>query len=210
MSISEPVRPPLDAVQTAVEFRAWYWSVDDLQAFCRRLGVAASGRKAELRARVEYAFSHLGHTPPATGKRPKRSGFPWARAELAADTVITADISFGPNVRRYFSVQIGPAFVCHSDFMDWVKDNPGRTLGDAVEAWRMLEARKEDPDFRREIAACNEYLQYLRDYRDANPESELAEAKACWDQKKLRPAENGRVRYAADDLRFRPSSTPQP
>ncbi|MEL6946387.1 MAG: hypothetical protein AAFO73_01970 [Pseudomonadota bacterium] len=73
-------------------------------------------------------------------------------------------------------------------------------MADAAEAWLMLEARKDDPAFRREIAACNNYLQYLRDARDAVPDLTLDEAKACWDIKKLRPAQDGIVVFETVDV----------
>ena len=86
--------------------------------------------------------------------------------------------------------------------MDWVRQNVGATLADAVTAWQLLESRKKDPAFRREIASCNNFLQYLRDIRDANETMTLEQAKRCWDAKKVRPALNGYVRYEATDLRF--------
>jgi len=86
--------------------------------------------------------------------------------------------------------------------MDWVRAHPGLTLNDAVMAWEALEARKDDPEFRREIAECNNYLNYLRDIRDAHPDLTYEEAKRCWDQKKIRPAQKGLVVYEEMDLRF--------
>ena len=98
--------------------------------------------------------------------------------------------------------QIGKSFVCHSDFMTWVKSNEGATLGDAVEAWYVLENRKLAPSFRREIASCNNYLRYLRDIRDHHPDLSLHDAIACWDQKKIRPAVDGFVIYEPSDLTY--------
>ena len=85
--------------------------------------------------------------------------------------------------------------------MGWVRENAGATLEDAVNAWKLLEARKDNPSFRREIAACNNFLRYLREVRDANPQLTLDQAKACWDYKKVRPALNGYVIYERADLR---------
>ncbi len=153
-----------------------------------------------MRARVSAALAGEVFQEP---KKPvRKSSFHWSSAALSADTVITDNISFGPKVRGFFADAIGPAFVCHGDFMLWVRANVGKTLGDAIEAWRMLEERKSDPDFRREIASCNNYLQYLRDFRDANPGLSQNDAKACWDAKKIRPAREGFVVYEAEDLEF--------
>lgn len=200
--MSVQTRPSVDRHMLRAEFERWYWPVSELVKFCELLKIPKSGRKADLRARVSQRLG--GGEPPCTSvsKTKVRDSFDWKGAELSIDTPITASITFGPNVRGFFQSQIGPKFVCHSDFMSWVKTNVGLTLSDAIEAWHMLEARKDDPDFRREIAECNNYLQYLRDFKDANPTHSLSDAKACWDQKKIRPAINGQVIYQIEDLKY--------
>lgn len=199
-------RPPVDCRMSRAEFERWYWPVSELVKFCEQLQIPKSGRKAELRARVSISLGG-GQPPQPHSAEPKiQDGFDWKGAKLSMLTPITASITFGPNVRRFFKSQIGSKFVCHSDFMDWVKTNVGLTFRDAVEAWHMLEARKNDPEFRREIAECNNYLQYLRDFRDGNPTRSFEDAKICWDQKKLRPAKDGVVIYQAEDLQFIPTA----
>ena len=190
-------RPPVDTTLSAAEFDRWYWPVDALKSFCDGLGIPATGTKAILRDRVAAALA--GAPPPKAPRRSGTSSFNWAKADLTADTVITDSISFGPNVRGYFKQVIGPKFSCHADFMDWMRGNAGATLADAEQAWHMLEARKDDPTFRREIATCNNYLQYLRDARDAHPDLTLDQAKSCWDAKKVRPAPGGYVRFEDSD-----------
>ncbi|MEM1197203.1 MAG: DUF6434 domain-containing protein [Pseudomonadota bacterium] len=140
--------------------------------------------------------------PSVSGKARRKSRFNWSNAELNEHTRITDNVSFGPNVRNWFKRRIGPAFVCHSDFMDWVRSNTGATLGDAIEAWYTLEKREAEPGFRHEIALCNNYLRYLRDARDDNPALSHEQAMECWHAKKLRPASDGFVIYEKDDLRF--------
>ncbi|MEM1174430.1 MAG: DUF6434 domain-containing protein [Pseudomonadota bacterium] len=186
-------------MRTRAEFDRWYWPLELLQEFCSRLGVSRSGRKHELRERVALALDGKTTNKPAL-KKPGKAR--WNKKALTLNTVITEDVSFGPHVRGFFKEQIGSRFVCHSDFMAWVRGNTGATLGDAVDAWRVLEARKNDPGFRREIADGNNFLQYLRDLRDANPQLSLDAAKRCWDAKKIRPATHGKVIYEAADLRF--------
>ena len=100
------------------------------------------------------------------------------------------------------SAQIGPHFSCHSDFMDWVKENTGKTLRDAVIKWEELERRKEDPSFQREIAEHNMLAQYVRDFLADNPNSRFKEALLCWRTKKQLPAEKGLIRYNKKDLAF--------
>lgn len=195
----DDIRPSHEQVSTRSEFARWYWPVDSLHAFCDRLAIAKTGRKQELRERVGLALDGVITSPPKTTTAPVEN---WGRKKLSLETVITEGITFGPNVRAFFKDEIGKQFVCNSDFMDWVRENTGATLADAVMAWRLLERRKEDPAFRREIASCNNFLQYLRDIRDANETLTLEQAKRCWDAKKVRPARDGYVCYAASDLRF--------
>ncbi|WP_415401973.1 DUF6434 domain-containing protein [Tateyamaria sp. SN3-11] len=194
-------RPAVDAAMTAPEFLRWYWPVEALHQFCAALGIAATGTKAVLRDRVAYALAHPGAPVPPASRTRGKSKFKWATAPLTRETEITDTVSFGPNLRGFFADHIGTRFVCHGDFMAWVKANAGATLGDAIEAWHVLEARKDDPAFRREIAACNNYLQYLRDIRDAHPEMSLEAARTCWDHKKIQPATDGFVIYEPGDLR---------
>lgn len=199
---SDETRPALSAALDWQEYARWYWPVEAMQAFCATLGLPASGSKADLRARIAFALKHPDAPLPKEVKPAKKSRFKWASEVLTLDTVITDNVSFGPNVRRFFAQQIGAKFVCHGDFMDWMRSNEGSTLGDGIAAWLMLEERKLDLAFRREIAKCNNYLQYLRDLRDAHPELTLDQAKVCWDQKKIRPAQDGFVVFEASDLRF--------
>ena len=184
----------------AAEFERWYWPVDQLKVFCDALGLSRSGTKADLRKRVTFALSNRGQPQPRPSRQQKSAAFDWASEVLTNNTIITDNVSFGPNVRNFFKANIGKKFVCNSDFMLWVRNNAGATLGDAIEAWQVLEERKNDPGFRREIASCNNYLQYLRDARDRHQELSLADAKTCWDYKKVRPAQDGFVVFEDRDL----------
>jgi len=198
----DAISPSVSLDMDGAEFARWYWPVAELQEFCERLEVSRTGRKADLRARVAAALDGADLPKVDRGPPLAKNSFDWAKSTLNENTVITETITFGRNVRGYFKAKIGNRFVCHSDFMDWVRGHPGLTLKDAETAWLALEARKDDPEFRREIAECNNYLSYLRDIRDANPSLTHEKAKRCWDQKKIRPAQNGLVVYEAADLRF--------
>ncbi|MDX8350450.1 DUF6434 domain-containing protein [Cognatiyoonia sp. IB215446] len=184
----------------APEFERWYWPVESLNEFCKQLGLSASGSKAELRERVLFSLQHPREVQSNLRRKSNSSTFNWAKETLDRDTVITDNVSFGPNVRCFFKSAVGARFTCHSDFMDWMRANAGATLGDAIDAWHVLEQRKNDPSFRREIATCNNYLQYLRDARDKVTGMTLEEAKSCWDFKKIRPARNGIVVFEMSDL----------
>lgn len=199
--MEDPTRPDFDPEMTGIAFQRWYWPKIELERIAALLGLSKAGSKAELRDRIAIHLEDPAAPAPKSARRPKDS-FDWSKADLAADTIITSSIRFGPNVRGFFKREIGKAFVCHGDFMDWVLSNAGCTLADAVDAWRMLERRKTDPAFRREIAEHNNFLQYLRDFADTFPNQSLDDAKICWDNKKIRPAKDGKVIFERTDIRF--------
>jgi hypothetical protein len=136
---------------------------------------------------------------PKLQKRRKISKFGWAKARLQLDTKITDNVSFGPNVRGFFANQIGPSFVCNSDFMDWVKEHVGASLAEAVQAWKMLEARKADPEFQTRIRSHNQYNQFTRDIIAANPGMSLADVRKIWKAKRALPKP---MLYTEDDLKL--------
>lgn len=199
-SKSMQLRPPIDPFMAAIEFERWYWSVSQLRQFCSELSLPKSGTKAELRRRISYALANPGKARLQSSSVKKTGSFNWSKESLTRETAITENVSFGPNFRSFFKSEIGPNFICHSDFMEWVRSNTGATLGEAIEAWLAFEERKDDPSFRRELASCNNYLQYLRDARDWNPSLSLDDAKLCWEYKKVRPAHDGFVVFEESDI----------
>lgn len=195
-------RPKFENISSGAAFNKWYWRKDEMVEICRRAGLPITGRKFDLRDRIMYALDNKGKLKPAAKKKKANSKFNWAKSTLSLETKITDNISFGPNLRRFMKSQIGDKFSCHSDFMDWVKANEGKTLSDAIQLWFDLEKRKENPDFRREIAANNMYNQYMRDFLDDNPGFTFKEVKAYWLLKKGQPSENGYIKYHKDDLKL--------
>jgi len=147
-----------------------------------------------------YALDHDGALLPSPKKIKPTSTFPWAQADLQLDTVITDNISFGPNVRNFLKPQIGKKFSCHSDFMDWVKSNTGKTLADAIQAWHALENRKNDPAFKRSIAKHNMMSQYVRDFLKDNSDCSFKDAVMYWKLKKKLPTKDGFIVYESSDL----------
>lgn len=193
-------RPNFEDIASGAEFNRWYWLKEELEDICKRSGLPYSGSKFELRDRIMYALDNSGKLQPKSTTVKATSTFNWARAVLSLETRITDNVTFGPNFRAFMKTQLDEQFSCHGDFMDWVKSNIGKTLGDAVVAWRKLEERKKDPNFKRVIAPNNMYAQYTRDFLKDNPGKTLQHAKKYWLLKKVRPTETGFIRYDPSDL----------
>ncbi|MEL6133607.1 MAG: DUF6434 domain-containing protein [Bacteroidota bacterium] len=193
-------RPDFPLISSGSEFNQWYWLKEEMVDILKAIGLPYTGGKFELRDRIMYALDHEGALKPTEKKPRPQSNFNWAREQLTLETIITDNVSFGPNFRRFMKAQIGAKFSCHSDFMAWMKENPGKTLENAVDAWKDLEARKKDPTFKRDIADHNMLAQYVRDFLADQSDKQLKDALHFWNLKRKLPMENGFVRYAADDL----------
>lgn len=193
-------RPDFSDIKSGKEFNRWYWLKSELVQICKMSGLTHTGYKFLLRDRIMYALDNEGALMPMPPKQKKQSKFDWANEDLELRTLISDNVSFGPNFRSFLQDHIGNKFVCHSDFMDWVKANVGKTLGDAVEQWHILENRKNDPTFKRNIAAHNMLAQYVRDYSENNAGANMKEILRRWKIKKQMPTEDGFVRYAPSDL----------
>ncbi len=199
-------RPTFDQIRNSSEFNNWYWKKSDLVDICIRSGLPYGGNKFELIDRILFALDNPDIKAPVIKKKKPASTFNWAREELRLSTVITDSVSFGPNFRNFMKSQIGPQFSCHSDFMKWVKQHPGKTLADAIFQWQELEARKEDANFRRDIARHNNYNQYMRHFLDHFPDKSFSDAVSCWKLKKGLPAAGGRVEFSPKDIDLIPET----
>ena len=162
------LRPKFEEIKTGKEFNNWYWLKEEMVEICKSSGLPSNGRKFDLRDRIMFAIDNDGKLKPEPKKKKRTSKFDWAKSELSLRTIITDNVSFGPNFRRFMKKEIGNKFICHSDFMDWVKTNEGKTLEDAIAKWIDLEKRKEDPNFKRKIADNNMLAQYTRDFLKDN------------------------------------------
>lgn len=191
-------RPPFDEIRSGKEFNRWYWLKAELVAICKEAGLPTHGRKFDLRDRIMYALDHDGAVLPEPPRAAASSDFDWAKAKLRPSTLITDNVAFGPNFRRFMREQLGGRFTCSSPFMAWVRANPGRTLGEAISAYREIEGAQKKGS--RPIAAGNMFNQYTRDFLQDNPQLGPGDARKYWLLKKQLPTEDGFVRYASADL----------
>ncbi|WP_425235604.1 DUF6434 domain-containing protein [Ulvibacterium sp.] len=193
-------RPDFSEITSGKEFNRWYWLKEELVEICKQARIPYTGRKFELQDRIIFMLDYPGKPLPPIKKEKASSNFNWSKAKLDLDTKITDSISFGPNFRNFMKSEIGPKFSCHSDFMDWVKSNPGKTLEEAILMWYALEDRKKDPNFKRAIAKNNMMAQYVRDFLKDNADQTLKDALYFWKLKKQRPTETRYIVYEKTDV----------
>jgi Domain of unknown function (DUF6434)/SAP domain-containing new25 len=195
-------RPDFSNIKTATEFNKWYWLKEEMVAICKVTGLPANGSKFQLRDRIMYALDNNGAKMPEPKLKKAMAVYDWAKSKLTLQTIITGNVSFGPNFRDFIKLHVGNKFVCHSDFMDWVKTNTGKTLQDAILMWQELESRKINPGFKRTIAENNMLAQYVRDFLKDNPGKKIRDVLAIWKIKKTQPMINGFVKYKKADVKL--------
>ena len=195
-------RPDIENIKSGTEFNKWYWLKVEMVEICKLSGIPSNGPKFELRDRIMFALDNDGKIKPKPKRAKPKSKFNWAKSELTLQTKITDNVSFGPNFRKFMKSEIGNSFSCNSCFMAWVKGHEGKTLENAIEKYHQLEKRRENPEFKREIAASNMFNQYTRDFMKDNPEQSLKNVRKYWLLKKQLPTNTGFVKYEKSDLKL--------
>lgn len=200
-------RPDIESITTSAEMRRWYWTKADLLEECRRVGLKVSGGKFTLLDRIAHHLD-TGETVFPGDKKPKvTSAFDWHSAALTPETVITDSYKNSQNVRRFFKTHVGAHFKFNIAIMAWMKANIGKTLADAVEAIKALEAEAAQPGFQSKIADHNQFNQYTRDFLADNPEMGMKDVRHFWSLKRALPSSDGRHRYDPSDLRLKASGS---
>ncbi len=192
-------RPELNSQMPVEDFRDFYWLKKELVQFCRTEGLSTQGGKIQIAQRIE-AYLETGNKEDSSKHKKVKatSRFDWSKEKLTLNTVITDNYKNSENVRAFFQQHIGKKFKFNVQFMNWMKENEGNTLGQAVKAWQEIEITKKEKT-RKEIAPQFEYNRYIRDFLEANPEKTKAEAIQYWNVKR---SIRGNNRYAPSDLEF--------
>ncbi len=193
-------KPHLDNKITLKEFTDHYWLKKELTNYCRQIGINSTGGKLEIVSRIEvYLKTGDIVTKSASIKDKITSKFNWATEKLTIDTVITDSYKNGENVRLFFKESIGDRFKFNVEFMNWMKQATGKTLGDSVDKWHEIIKMKNDKNYKTVIAPQFEYNTYIRAFLDDNPTLKTKDAIASWMIKRDKP---GKKIYSSEDLKF--------
>jgi hypothetical protein len=171
------------------EFGEYYFLKEELKDFCRSEGLKVSGSKEDLEKRIIHYLS--------TGEELKEPGVKRTSGESSAE--ITLDSRLGENFRcsedkrEFFEGYIGKGFKFKVKFQKWLKANPDKTYGDAIDAYYEIQNSGEKTEIGRQF----QYNQYIRDFFKDNEGKSLEDAIRCWKYKKSLKGHN---RYERSDL----------
>lgn len=195
-------RPEIASISTGAELRRWYWRKDELVARARDLGVKTTGGKFLILDRIAHVLDTGETRFPGDVTQKPTSRFDWHSAPLSRQTVITDSYRNSRNVRRFFKAELGDGFKFNTAFMDWMRNNTGKTLAQACDAYRAIQASDYAPGARRTIRDHNQFNQYTRDFLDDNPGASLDDVRRVWALKIQQPSETGRHVYQPSDLKL--------
>ncbi len=176
-----PTRPALGPALSGAELRRWYWTLAELTALARTLGVPRGGGKTALTDRLAAALDGAAWTapPPAPPRGPQLSG------PLSADTVLPPGQRCSQLLRRWFEQQAGPGFAFDGAMREFIAGGAGRTLGEALAHWHRTQADAARPG---PIGAQFELNAFLRRWWAAHPTGTRAQALAAWREHRAAPA----------------------
>lgn len=183
------MRPELTKKTKESEFRIYYWLKEELQDFCRKNGIRASGSKQELTDRIA-AFLETGEVQKPLRQRAHRSS-KRTEPELSLDTVITEHHRCSQAVRAFLQSVI-PNFHFSTFIQTYFREHAGNTYRDAVKAWHEEAERKKNPAYKTDIAPQFEYNRFIRDFFDdpSNKGKSREEAIQEWKGIKKCPGSN--------------------
>ena len=195
-------RPNIEEIATGAELKRWYWLKSELVAHARTLGLKTTSGKFVILERIAHFLDTGEQRYPGDLPQSTRSKFDWHSADLSSVTVITDSYKNTQNVRRFFKQAVGPQFKFNIAFMEWMKSNEGKTLGDACAAYQAIKKQEKSPDFSTSIKDHNQFNQYTRDFLADNPTLTMDDVRNVWAQKVRLPSETGRHVYDPDDLKL--------
>lgn len=189
-------RPNLNTNISVKDFKEYYWLKSELIEFCKTEGLQRTGSKIEISESITN-YLKTGVKAVRKTKSKTKCHFNWNTEKLSRQTVITENYKNSENVRAFFKNEIGPRFKFNVQFMNWMRNNQGKKLEEAIEAWQTIETNKKTSSSPKEIAPQFEYNRYIRDFMADNPKSSRESAIKLW---KIKKSQRGHNLYHREDL----------
>ncbi|KOG56928.1 hypothetical protein ADK75_05685 [Streptomyces virginiae] len=176
-------RPAPTAALSGAELLRWYWTLAELTALAREMGLPAGGGKAAVTARLAAALDGLPAPAAPAAPAPRRGGRQLA-APVTGATVIPPGQRCSQVLRAYFLREIGPGFHFDAFMRDYIARHAGHTLAQAVAHWHATRAQAAEPQ---EVGAQFEFNRFLRAWHARHPDGARSEALAAWRAHRSRP-----------------------
>jgi hypothetical protein len=179
-------RPLLNPEISINDFKIHYWLKEELQGFCRNNGIRASGSKLEISERIEF-FLSTGQKKTPKKRNPKKSDPTITNTEvLSIKTVICEGYTNNEKNREFFKSIIGPQFHFTTRFMNFCKNNVGKTYQDAVDEWYREQREKKQGKYKTVIGPQFEYNRFVREFyaKPDNKGKRLQDAIEAWRKSK--------------------------
>ncbi len=187
------MRPKLNIKTDAEEFINFYWLKEELFSFCKNTDLPTSGSKDVLTQRI-YEYLRTGNIITQTIKSENKKKT--VISPLSLDSKIPEGYRNDERHRTFFKSEIGDHFKFNVLFMNWMKDNSGKTYREAISEWNRIIAEKKQGK-KIEISSQFQYNQYTRDFFNENTNAKRDDAIKCWKYKKSLPGHN---KYEKGDL----------
>lgn len=180
---------------TSKEFSERYWLKEELVQFCKDNNLSTSGSKDVISSRI---INHLEHKPEQVIKPRSSSAHKAIISEISLTNIISESYANDELHREFFSKEIGPHFKFNVQFMNWMKEEKGKsTYQKAIEKWNELyELKKKGVKY--QISSQFKYNQYTRDFFKDNPTLSRKDCITCWKYKKT---QLGNHTYDKSDLK---------
>ncbi len=184
-------RPPLTTDLTSEEFKQYYFLKEELKDFLRSEGLKVSGSKSDLEKRIVYYLD----TGKQLNEKSTTVNVTNTPKEITLDSKIGENFKCSEDKRQFFENEIGKGFKFKVKFQKWLKANPDKTYGDAINAYFEIQNSKEKTTIGKQF----EYNQYIRDFFENNDDKSLDDAITCWKYKKSLKGHN---KYEDEDLKI--------
>ena len=171
-------RPDPGPELTGTELQRWYWTKAELTDLARTLGVSTSGSKIELTDRLAATLDGL---PLPASQMPRKHRSRQLAGPVSRDTVIPEGQRSSQVLRTFFETEIGSSFRFDRAMREFIANNAGATLGEAVDHWHATRGKEY------EIEPQFELNRFTRRWYAENPGGTRQQLDEAWQRYRSLP-----------------------